>query len=139
MGLAFLVNAIYVKITKCICHQGNLVLLNSLPPSSIHLHPPPPSLFQPPSSSSSSSKTKILQVIGQFPKFRLKNWKLFILTEKYCKQYFGGANSESKLRFFNSDPKIHFWANLGRKNQSCPFCLKIGTQSISRMLILIPN
>ena len=36
-----------------------------------------------------------------------------------------------------SNPKIHFWANLGPKIQSCPFCLKIGTHSISR--ILIPN
>ena len=38
-----------------------------------------------------------------------------------------------------SNPKIHFWANLGPKIQSCPFCLKIGTHGISRMLILIPT
>ena len=25
------------------------------------------------------------------------------------------------LDFWNSDPKIHFWANLGQKSQSCPF------------------
>ena len=43
------------------------------------------------------------------------------------------------LDFWNSDPKIHFWANLGPKSQSCPFCLKIGTHGISRMLILIPT
>ena len=43
------------------------------------------------------------------------------------------------LDFWNSDPKINFWANLGRKSQSCPFCLKIGTHDISRMLILIPT
>ena len=42
------------------------------------------------------------------------------------------------LDFWNSDPKIHFWANLGPKSQSCLFCLKIGTHGISRMLILIP-
>ena len=41
------------------------------------------------------------------------------------------------LDFWNSDPKIQFWANFGRKSQSCSFCLKIGTHSISRMLILI--
>ena len=41
------------------------------------------------------------------------------------------------LDFWNSDPKIHFWANLGPKIQSCLFCLKIGTHGISRMLILI--
>ena len=43
------------------------------------------------------------------------------------------------LDFWNSDPKIHFWANLGPKIQSCPFCLKIGAQSISRMLIPNPD
>ena len=43
------------------------------------------------------------------------------------------------LDFWNSDPKIHFWANLDSKSQSCPFCLKIGTHGISRMLILIPT
>ena len=43
------------------------------------------------------------------------------------------------LDFWNSDPKIHFWANLGPKIQSCPFCLKIGAHSISRMLIPNPD
>ena len=43
------------------------------------------------------------------------------------------------LDFWNSDPKIHFWANLGPKIQSCLFCLKIGTHGISRILILIPK
>ena len=41
------------------------------------------------------------------------------------------------LEFWNFDPKIHFWANLGPKIQSFPFCLKIGAPSIWR--ILIPN
>ena len=41
------------------------------------------------------------------------------------------------LDFWNSDPKIHFWANLGRKSQSSLYWLKIGTNGISRMLILI--
>ena len=41
------------------------------------------------------------------------------------------------LDFWNSDPKIHFWANLGPKIQSCLFCLKNGAHSISRMQI--PN
>ena len=43
------------------------------------------------------------------------------------------------LDFWNFDPKIHFWANLGPKIQSCPFCLKIGTHNISRMLIPNPD
>ena len=41
------------------------------------------------------------------------------------------------LDFSNSDPKIHFLGNLGKKSQSCSFCLKIGTHGISSMLILI--
>ena len=43
------------------------------------------------------------------------------------------------LDFWNSDPKIHSWASLDRKSQSCPFCKKIGKHGISRMLILIPT
>ena len=43
------------------------------------------------------------------------------------------------LEFSNSDPKIHIWANLGRKSQSCPFSLKIGTHDILMMLILNPT
>ena len=41
------------------------------------------------------------------------------------------------LDFWNSNPKIHFLRNLGRKSQSCPFSLKIGTHGILAMLILI--
>ena len=36
-------------------------------------------------------------------------------------------------------PKIYFWANLSPKIQGCLFCLKIGTHSISRMLIPNPD
>ena len=43
------------------------------------------------------------------------------------------------LDFWSFDPKIQFWANLARKIQSYPFCLKIGTHGISRMLILNPD
>ena len=45
--------------------------------------------------------------------------------------------SNPDLDFWNSDPKIHFWANLGWKSQSYPFFLKIGTHGILTMLILI--
>ena len=40
------------------------------------------------------------------------------------------------LNFWNSDPKIYFWANLGTKIQSSLFCLKTGGHGISSMLIL---
>ena len=43
------------------------------------------------------------------------------------------------LHFWNFDPKIHFWANLGLKSQRFPFCQKIGTRGISKILILIPT
>ena len=43
----------------------------------------------------------------------------------------------STFRFLKFWPKILFWANLGQKSESCPFCLKIDTQSISRMISLI--
>ena len=43
------------------------------------------------------------------------------------------------LDFRNSAPKIHFWANLCRKRQSCPFCLKIDTPGILEKLIPILN
>ena len=76
-----------------------------------------------------------------FPNFRLKYPKLSILTENWVTWYLGGADSKSRLlkHFWNSNPKIHFLANLGPKSQTCPFCLKIGTQVISRMLILFPR
>ena len=43
------------------------------------------------------------------------------------------------LDFWNCDPKIHFWANLGPKIQSCSLCLKIGAPSISGMQIPNPD
>ena len=47
--------------------------------------------------------------------------------------------SNPDLDFWNFDPKIYFWANLGRKNQSCLFFLKIDTHGILTILILIPT
>ena len=43
------------------------------------------------------------------------------------------------LNVWNFGPKIHFWANLSPKTQSCPFSLKTGTHGISRILIFIPT
>ena len=43
------------------------------------------------------------------------------------------------LNFWNSHLKIHSWANLGPKIQSCPYYLKIGAHSVSRMLIPNPD
>ena len=69
-----------------------------------------------------------------------KKSKLSVVTENWHTWYLGSADSESWLSFWNSDPKIHFWANLGQKSQSCLFYLKIGTHVIiSRLLILVPT
>ena len=72
-------------------------------------------------------------------KFGLKKSKLSVLTENWHIWYLGSADSESRPRFLKFWPKIHFWANLGWKSQSCPFSLKIGMHGILMMLILIPT
>ena len=43
------------------------------------------------------------------------------------------------LNFWNSDPEINFWVNLGRKTKKFPFCLKIETLGIWMILIFIPE
>ena len=73
-------------------------------------------------------------------KFGPKKSKLSVLTENWHTWYLGSADSESGVGFLKfRHLKIHFWANLGRKNQSCLFFLKIGTHGILMMLILIPT
>ena len=68
-------------------------------------------------------------------KFGPKKSKLSVLPENWHKWYLEDVNSNSIISFLNFLPEIYFWANLGWKIQSCLFCLKIGTCSISRMLI----
>ena len=58
------------------------------------------------------------------------NWKLTHMVSWKCR---------FRIWTCNSDPQIYFWANLGRKSQSCLFFLKIGTHGILTMLILIPT
>ena len=70
---------------------------------------------------------------GNFPKFWLKISKL----SEYRTWYLGGADPVPDLDFWNSDPKIRFWANLGQKIQSCALRLKIITHGI--LEVLIPN
>ena len=71
-------------------------------------------------------------------KFGPKKSKVSVLSENWYTWYLESADSESGLSFWNSDLKIYFWANLGRKIQSCPFFLKIGMHGILTMLIFIP-
>ena len=70
-------------------------------------------------------------------KFGPKKSNLSVLPENWHTWYIEDDNSYFNISFQNLQSKIHFWANLSQKTQSCPFCLKIGTHGISKMLILI--
>ena len=139
---------------------GYYQIVHPPPPSSIHLHsapststqliltstqlhPPTPSSFQPPPSSLQHPQQYLDQNIA-------RNWAIspnLGQKIKSCPFWLKiGTHGilevlipNPDLDFWNSDPKIHFWANLGPKTQSCPFCLKIGAHSISRMLIPNPD
>ena len=84
------------------------------------------------------------QQFSEFPtlksflgKFRPKKSKLSVLPENWQSWYLEDGDTYFNISFLNFRPKTDFWANLGQKTQSCPFCLKIGTSDISRMWILI--
>ena len=107
------------------------------------LHPAPPSSFQPPTSSLQHSQQYLNQNIA-------RNWAIspnLGQKIKSCPFWLKiGTHGilevlipNPDLDFWNSDPKIHFWANLGPEKQNCSFCLKIGTHGISRIAILIPT
>ena len=128
----------------------NWVLLNCAPtstqlypppPSSTQLHPPPPSSFQPPHSSLEHPQQYLNQniarnwTISSNLRWKIKSSSFWLKIGRHAILEVLIPNPE--LDFWNSDPKIHFGANLCPKIQSCPFCLKIGAHSISRMLI--PN
>ena len=117
--------------------------LHPAPSTSTKLHPPPPSSFQLPLSSLQHPQQYLNQNIA-------RNWAIspnLGQKIKSCPFWLKiGTHGilevlipNPDLDFWNSDPKIHFWANLGPKIQSCPFCLKIGAHSISRMLIPNPD
>ena len=70
-------------------------------------------------------------------KFGPEKVKSSLLLENWHKWYLEDADSYFNISFLDFLPKIHFWANLEQKSQSCPFGLKIDTHGISSMLILI--
>ena len=111
-------------------------------PTSTKLHPPPPSSFQPPLSSLQHPQQYLNQNIA-------RNWAISLNLDRKIKSspfwlkigthgILEVSIPNPDLDFWNFDPKIKFWANLGPKCQSCSFCLKIGTHGISKMLIFIP-
>ena len=104
------------------------------------MHPPPASLFQPPPSSLQHPRHYQIQNITC-------NWaissnlggkfKVVHLPENWHAWYLGHADSKSGLKFLKFRPKNPFLGKLGPKKSK--LSLKIGTHSISSMLILIPR
>ena len=87
----------------------------------------------------SESRLRFLKYRLQNPflgKFGSKNSKLTVLSEN-CGTKYLKDDSESRLRFSKFRLQNPMRANLGTKIQGCPFCLKLGTHGILRMLILI--
>ena len=124
-------------ITKLCTH------LHPAPSTSTQLHPPLPGSFQPPPSSLQHPQQYLNQNIA-------RNWAIspnLGQKIKSCSFWLRiGTHGilevlilNPDLDFWNSDPKIQFWANLGPKIQSCLFRLKIGAHNISRMLIPNPD
>ena len=74
-----------------------------------------------------------------FGQILAKKSKLFVLPENWYTCYLEVSDSCSNINFLNFKTKIHFCANLDWKTQSCPVWLKIGIQSVSTMLVLIPT
>ena len=60
------------------------------------------------------------------------------LTENWHTWHLGSADSESALRFWNSNPKIHFWANLEFQKSKCGF-LKIFANLQKSKLSVFPE
>ena len=126
----------------CKCFKKNTSFLGITKPCT-QLHPPTPSSFQPSPSSLQHPQQYLNQNIA-------RDWAISPNLGRKLKscQFWLKIGTHSILEvlipnpdldFRNSDPKIHFWANLCPKIQSCLFCLKIGANSISRMLIPNPD
>ena len=124
--------------------------MHPAPPSSIHLHSAHFNLHSAPSTSTEfiSASTQVSATPSII--FKPKYWAISPNLDRNIKSYTfwlkigtHGILEElvwnPDLDFWNFDPKIHLWANLGPKGQSCPFCVKIGIHGISMMLILIPR
>ena len=127
-------------------HSPTSTQFHLSPPSSIQLHPAPPTSTWLTSTSTQVSaipstllKPKYCTWLGNFPKFRPKNPKLFILTENWQTLYLEGADSKSGLTFLEFRPQNPFVSKFGPKKSKLFFLPEIGPYGISRMLILIPT
>ena len=84
-------------------------------------------------SEDSESGYRFLRFRPQNPflgKFWSKKSKLSLFLENWHTSHLDDGDSYSNISFLNFQPLIHFWANLGKKSQSCPVWLKIGTQCL---------
>ena len=112
------------RVSKYYENNCNSTQFSPSPPSSIQLiltsiqlHSPLPSLFQHPPSS--------LQYLHQYSNQNIaRNWAISPKLDRkiqscsfWLKIGIHGI-SEVLIPSLNSDPKIHFWANLGPKSQS---------------------
>ena len=70
-------------------------------------------------------------------KFGPKKLKLSVFPENWHAWNIDDADPYSNISFLNFRLSIHFWANLGQKSQSCLICLRIWTQNVSTIWILI--
>ena len=130
------------RLQNCLCKIFlQCVGLKGMTKLCTHLHPAP--------STSTQLHLPPLSSIHLHPAhFSLRNWAIFLNLERKIQSYppfwlkirthgiLEVLISNPDLDFWHSEPKIHFWANLGRK---CLFWLKVSIHSILRMLILIPT
>ena len=112
------------------------------------MHPPPPSSFKSPPSSFQLPPSSLQHPQRYLNQYIARNWAISPILGRKTKScpfwlktgthgILEGLILNPDWDFWNSDSKIHFWANLCPKIQNCLFYLKIGTHGISTMLILI--
>ena len=101
--------------SKSINNQFILYIKGRITKPSTRLHPAPSTSTQLISASTQLSATsstllepKYHTPLGDFPKFRLKNSKLSILTENWHTGYPEGADSKPRLRFLKFRPQNPF-------------------------------
>ena len=104
--------------------------------TSTQLHPHPPSSFQPPPSSFQLPSSSLQHPQQHSKKNITRNWAISpnlgrkIQSCPFClkigsKGILEALISKPDLDYWNSDPKIHFWANLGSKCQIVHFVWKL--------------
>ena len=135
-------HVLQIKIRVLLNRAPISIQLHPTPPSFIHLHPAhfnlhPAhlSLHPPLCNTLNVIITKTSHLIGQFPQIYTENSKLSVLSENWLSWHIGGADSESRIRTSKFRPQNPFLGKFGPKIQSCPFCLKIGTHGILKVLI----